>query len=137
MIVSGGTDTRDERVDIDVTDKIVLTIPAERGFRGVVTLVLGGVGSRLNLPYERMDDLQLALLAILEAASGDEVSIEIEVEDHHVSVAVGPLAPGSGRDDGLVRVVSKLVDSLEPKTREDGDGEWLTVTLGRSLPELR
>ena len=40
-----------------VTDMISLTIPTATRFRGVATLVLGGIGSRLDLPYERVDDL--------------------------------------------------------------------------------
>jgi hypothetical protein len=119
----------DERVDT-VTERIVLTIPSERRFRGVATLVLGGVGSRLNLPYERMDDLQLALLSILDAVGGNEVSIEVKAEDRHVAVSVGPLAQGSGDDEGLARVLSKLVDGVEPGRRDSG-AEWLTLTLAR------
>ncbi|HJS48799.1 MAG TPA: hypothetical protein VJ745_00630 [Gaiellaceae bacterium] len=120
----------DERVDTEVTEKIVLTMPSERRFRGVATLVIGGVGSRLNLPYERMDDLQLALLSILDAVGGDEVSIEVEAEDHRVAVSVGPLADGSRADEGLARVLSKLVDSFELERRDLG-AEWLTLTLAR------
>lgn len=120
----------DERVDARVTDKIVLTIPTERRFRGVATLVLGGVGSRLNLPYERMDDLQLALLSVLDTAVGNEVSIEVDAEDRHVAVSVGPLAEGSGDDEGLARVVSKLVDRVELDRRNSG-AEWLTLTVAR------
>ncbi|HEX2346090.1 MAG TPA: hypothetical protein VHI12_05870 [Gaiellaceae bacterium] len=123
----------DERVKTKVTEKIVLTIPSERRFRGVATLVLGGVGSRLNLPYERMDDLQLALLSILDAVGGSEVSIEVEAEDHHVAVSVGPLAQGSGDDEGLDRVLSKLVDGVELGRRDSG-AEWLTLTLARDAP---
>ena len=84
-----------------MNETIVLTIPSERRFRGVATLVLGGIGSRLNLPYERMDDLQLALLSILDASGGSEVSIEVKAEDRHVAVSVGPLVEGSGDDAGL------------------------------------
>ncbi|HEU0246979.1 MAG TPA: hypothetical protein VFR38_07815 [Gaiellaceae bacterium] len=118
-----------------MTETIVLTIPSERRFRGVATLVLGGVGSRLNLPYERMDDLQLALLSILDAAGGNEVSIEVKAEDRHVAVSVGPLAQGSGDDDGLTRVLSKLVDGVELGRRDPG-AEWLTLTLARDASTI-
>lgn len=118
--------------DAAVTDKIVLTIPADTRYRAVATLVLGGVGSRLNLPYERMDDLQLALLSILEAASEDEVSVEIAAHEDRVSMSVGPLSLGTGEDQGLVRVISKLVDEVQSTRR--GDGEWLVVGLARVLP---
>ncbi|MGH3066267.1 MAG: hypothetical protein ACRDOF_08165 [Gaiellaceae bacterium] len=119
-----------DRVDTRLTDDIVLTIPSARRFRGAATLVLGGVGSRLNLPFERMDDLQLALLSILDAAGGNEVSIEVEAGDRRVAVSVGPLAEGSGDDAGLVRVLSKLVDGVELGRRDSG-AEWVTLTLAR------
>jgi hypothetical protein len=118
--------------DATVTDRIALTIPAESRYRAVATLVLGGVGSRLNLPFERMDDLQLALLSILEAASEDEVSVEIDAAEDHVLLTVGPLALGTGDDAGLARVISKLVDDAHSTRRESG--EWLVVRLGRTLP---
>jgi hypothetical protein len=122
----------DERVETQVTEKIVLTIPSERRFRGVATLVLGGVGSRLNLPYERMDDLQLALLSALDAVDGNEASIEVEAEDRHVAVSVGPLTQGSGHDEGLAGLLSKLVDGVEHGYRESG-AEWLTLVLARDV----
>ena len=49
-----------EEADNHVKDTIVLTIPTDSAYRGVASLVLGGIGTRLDLPYERMDDLQLA-----------------------------------------------------------------------------
>lgn len=119
----------DERVDAHLTERIVLTIPTDRRFRGIATLVLGGVGSRLNLPYERMDDLQLALLSVLDAAGESEVSIEVGAEDRRVSVSVGPLVEGSVQDEGLARVLSKLVDGVEPGSRDSA--EWLTLTVTR------
>jgi len=107
-----------------------MTIPADARFRGVATLVLGGVGSRLDLPFERMDDLQLALLSILDAAGGDELSIEVAADDDGgVAVSVGPLAPGSAHDPGLELVLSRLSDGVEPSSRDGA--EWLTVRLAR------
>ena len=55
---------------VPVTDRIVLTMPTDVRLRSVATLVLGGVGSRLDLPFEKTDDLQLAVLSALEAADG-------------------------------------------------------------------
>ena len=113
-----------------VTDTIVLTVPAEEPYRGVATLVLGGIGSRLDLPFERMDDMQLALLSLLDAADGHELSMEVEVGVEEVSVSVGPLAEGSGSDEALRRVLSPLVDAVEPHRREGA--EWVTLRLARS-----
>jgi hypothetical protein len=112
-----------------VTDTISLTIPTATRFRGVATLVLGGIGSRLDLPYERVDDLQLAVLSVLEASGDDRVTVEVEAEDAGLLVSVGPLADGSAADDALTRVLEPLVDSVEPSRRDDR--VWLTLRLAR------
>lgn len=112
-----------------MSDHISLTIPTENRFRGVATLVLGGVGSRLDLPYERVDDLQLAVLSILEASEGDRVTVEVEARDEGILVSVGPLADGTGTDGALARVLDPLVDSVEPSQRDER--VWMTVRIHR------
>ncbi len=113
-----------------MSDRIVLTMPTDPRFRAVGTLVLGGVGSRLDLPYERMDDLQLALVSALEATRGGEVTLEIEADPDGLRVALGPMRDGTGTDDGLGLVLSRLVDEVEHE-RRDG-GEWLALRLSAS-----
>lgn len=110
-----------------VTDRIVLTMPADAGFRSVGTLVLGGIGSRVDVPYERMDDLQLAVVSALDAASDGEVTLEVDVSAGGLRVALGPLRDGSSHDDGLGLVLSRLVDDVEHEHR-DGK-EWICLVL--------
>jgi hypothetical protein len=110
-----------------VTDRIVLTIPAREQLRSVATLVVGGIGSRLELPYERMDDLQLALLSALDATDGGEVSLEVDAGESGLLMAIGPVRAGSSEDAGLARVLSPLVDELRFESR-DGS-EWLTLRV--------
>lgn len=113
----------------EVTDKISITVPTGDRFRSVPALVLGGIGSRLDLPYERMDDLQLAVLSLLESVDGDEATLDVAAEDGLLSVAVGPLRSGSAEDAALGRVVSLLVDSVVSGTRDGAD--WITVRVSR------
>ena len=127
MSEAGATIVRQTRPD--VVDRISLTIPAEERFRPVSTLVLGGVGTRLDLSFERMDDLQLALLSLLEAVEGEEATVEIVADDDALAVKVGPLRIGTGDDAGLERVVSRLVD--ERTTEASNGSEWMTVTVAR------
>lgn len=108
-------------------DRIVLTIPADARFRSVATLVLGGIGSRADLPFERTDDLQLAVLSALAASSGGDVTVEVETREGRLVVSVGPVRDGSGEDAGLVRVLSPLVDEVAHE-RRDG-AEWLTLVV--------
>jgi hypothetical protein len=108
-------------------DRIVLTIPSDARFRSVATLVLGGIGSRADLPFERTDDLQLAVLSALDASSGGDVTVEVHTQEGRLAVAVGPVRDGSGEDAGLVRVLSRLVDEVAHE-RRDG-AEWLTLVV--------
>src|SRR4029078_12440520 len=55
-----------------VTDVVSISVPAAPGWTGVVELVLAGLGARLDLPYDRIDELQLATTAVLEDAVGAE-----------------------------------------------------------------
>ena len=128
MSEAGATAVRHTRAD--VADRILLTIPADERFRPVSTLVLGGVGTRLDLPFERVDDLQLALLSMLEAVDGDEATVEIVADDQALAVKVGPLRAGTAGDAGLDRVISRLVDESAVEA-QDGS-EWMTVRLARS-----
>jgi hypothetical protein len=110
-----------------VTDRIVLTMPSDSGLRGIATLVLGGIGSRHDLPYERMDDLQLALVSALDAAPKGQVSIEVDAGPEGLRVALGPLRDGSRDDEGLALVLSRLVDSVENERRDGTD--WVSLVL--------
>lgn len=118
-----------QRPKAHVTDTILLTFPSKAAFRGVPSLVLGGVGSRLDLSFERMDDLQLAVLSMLDASAGEDASVEIVAEDARLGVSVGPLDAGAGDDKGLELVLRRLTDGVEPQNR-DGD-VWLKVFVVR------
>ena len=120
----------DESVEAHVDDTIVLTIPTSPSFRGVASLVLGGVGTRLDLPFERVDDLQLAVLSMLDASTGDEASVEIRADGGGVAVSVGPLRTGVEDDDGLALVLTRLTDGMDASTRDEAS--WLTVYMGRA-----
>jgi hypothetical protein len=115
---------------VGVSDRIVLTMPTDVRLRSVATLVLGGLGSRLELPFERTDDLQLAVLSTLEATDGSDVTLEVDADEAGLRLAVGPVRAGSGEDDALMRVVSRLVDEVGHE-RRDGD-EWLILRLART-----
>jgi hypothetical protein len=108
-------------------DRVVLTIPADARFRSVATLVVGGIGSRADLPYERADDLQLAVLSALDAGASDEMTVEIDTSEGRLEIAVGPVREGSGNDAGLARVLSRLVDGVATQHRDGA--EWLTLVV--------
>ena len=49
----------------------MLTVPAGLRGAGVIALVLGGLGSRLDLPVDRIDELALAAATVAPAVDGD------------------------------------------------------------------
>ena len=110
-----------------MTDEIILTIPRSREFLSVAHLVLGGIGVRLNLTVETLEDLQLAVDAILErdGAPGD-VTISVRLREAELVAEVGPLRDGvrrelaSERDDevGLGRILDTLVDGFDAEERD-------------------
>jgi hypothetical protein len=118
--------------EVDVSDRIVLTMPTEMRFRSVATLVLGGIGSRLDFPYERTDDLQLAVLSALDASDDETVTLEVDADERGLRLALGPVRDGSSEDDGLIRVLSRLVDDVAHESRDGG--EWLTLGITRRAP---
>jgi len=115
---------------VAVSDRIVLTVPAGARFRSVATLVIGGIGGRANLPYERMDDLQLAVLSILDSTDGSAVTLEVDSDDDGLAVAVGPVRYGSSHDDGLRLVLSRLVAGVAHEHRDGA--EWITFGIANA-----
>ena len=129
------TNTMDAQSTQEATtaDRVVLTLPGNPSLRGVASLVLGGIGSRIDLPYEKVDELQLAVLSVLGACDPAIVTIEIEIEQEAVLVALGPLPDDTVAAPGVRVVLDRLVDGVEPSRRETdaGSAEWVTLRLAR------
>jgi hypothetical protein len=115
-----------------MTDEIVLTLPREPNFHRVAHLVLGGLAVRLDLTVESLEDLQLALDAILdrtEARAGD-VTVRMRVGNGELETLVGPLTQRlldeierePDDDLGIRRVLESTVDDIHV------DGEWVRLT---------
>jgi hypothetical protein len=120
-----------------VTDEITLTIPRDRALYSVAHLVLGGLGTRLNLTIEHLEDLQLAVDAVLERVRAVEhVTITVGVSEGAIETAIGPLRDGvraeleasedEDEDIGLRRILDALVDEVE-LTQTDGE-DWVKLT---------
>jgi hypothetical protein len=99
---------------------------------------VGGLAARHNLSYEALEDLQLALVTILEGdaySTADEIRVELEVTDEAIAMAIGPLNGDAVRADlenssratsgsGAFSVPSSRTPGVE--AREDGD--WLCLS---------
>lgn len=99
--------------------------------------MLGGLGSRLDLPYAQVDDLQLAVDSVLaqgDPAADGEVTVEIEVGEGRLTIRIGPLVDGGASNDGLKRVLAPLVASAWPLDR-DGR-EWMQLEIERASVDV-
>jgi len=116
-------------------DEITLRLPRERPFYGVAHLVVGGLAVRLDLSFEQLEDLQVALGELLEQHETEqEITVTVRVEDETIHALIGPfdgsleqeLARDSGEAVGLRRVLETVVDSIEV-TNRDG-APWVELT---------
>jgi len=84
-----------------VADEITLTIPRDRDFHRVAHLVLGGLAVRLDLTIENLEDLELALDAILDRSEDSgEITVQMSLREGALETSVGPLT-------------AKLLDEIE------------------------
>jgi hypothetical protein len=121
-------------------DRIQLTIPAEEDFRPVARLVVGGLGVRLDLTLDDLDDLQVALDTLLGCRDDDgDIVVTVNAGDGAVRAAVGPF-PAEALDSldhgdspfGLRRVLETVCDSFEIDERDGGS--WVELTKRTTSP---
>jgi hypothetical protein len=115
-------------------DEISLTLPADEAFHRVAHLVLGGLAARLDLTFENLEDLELALDALLERCNdGGNVTLRVRVLDGELQTVVGPftsvraeLEEGVDESLNLRRILGTVCDSVEIADRDGG--QWVELT---------
>lgn len=118
-----------------MTDEITLTLPRERPYFRIAHLVLGGLAVRLDLTFEHLEDMQLALAGVLERreSGGEAVVVSVRVDGDTLRTRVGPFDPErltaeltpraeAGEEIGLRRLLDTVVDSAEV------DGRFIELT---------
>lgn len=110
-------------------DRVTLSVPADPAFHGALRLVVGGIGSRSNLSYEQVNELQLAVEALVahRSVAGEAVHVEAGIDGSVVTVVVGPFEPDE--DTAGRRVVDRLVRRVGVVHRDDG-GDWIELETG-------
>ena len=109
---------------------VTLVLPRERDFHPVAQLVLAGLAARLELTYEGLDDLQLALAGLLEREEADDdVVVRLAVDEGSLALEIGPFEPDGlrlelERDElgvvGLRRLLETVADSVALSEDESG-----------------
>ena len=120
-----------------MSDEITLTIPRDAEFHRVAHLVLGGLAVRLDLTIENLEDLQLALDAILART-------DRRGRDHRSHAPRRRPARDGDRParlavlDEIERDGNELWPSTRPRDRlDDGRGRGRDARLGRLTKERR
>jgi hypothetical protein len=109
-------------------DRTAVEFPSRPGFRSVGRLVLGGVAARFELPIDRVDDLLLAVESLLmQETVGETVRLEAQATPSGLVVRLGTFSPGRLEDPALLRVLTRLVDTVEE--RVDGDAASIDLAV--------
>src|SRR3954464_6133584 len=91
-------------------DRIALETPIERGWEPVFRLVLGGVADRLDLGFEDLDDIQLAVERLL-AAGRAQGSVQLSLE-------TPPAGPRTRSGPLQERAIAEALQGPEPRPGE-------------------
>jgi hypothetical protein len=114
-------------------DRITLTMPGERDFFRVAHLVVGGLAVRLDLTFENLEDLQIALATVLGESAG-EVTVSVRVQPDQIEASIGPFGSGDHELDldreveegvPLRRVLETVCDSIGVVDGEGG--RWVVL----------
>ncbi|MCW2973281.1 MAG: hypothetical protein JWN72_1554 [Thermoleophilia bacterium] len=126
-----------------MSDSVLLSFPRDSRYYAVARLVVGGIAAPLQMSYDALDDLQLAISSLLDhedlalGVADEEVQLRLTVDDRQLSAAIGSFASGSldrafersaqqGGEMGLRRLLDTIVDEVAVDTADGG--EWVTLT---------
>ena len=117
-------------------DEITLTLPHEREFHRVAHLVLGGLAVRLELTIETLEDLQLALAAILDRTNDEgEVTVAMSLENGALETSVGPVDLSdelAGDEDDQTLSLRRILWTVVDDVQVEGDHVRLVKRVGRN-----
>ena len=118
-----------------MSDEITVTVPRDRDFYRVAHLVVGGLALRLDLTFESLEDIQLALQGVLDRPDGEgDVTVIVRMDGDSLRASVGPFHGDSLRRElaehpeglSLGRLLNTVVDGVELGQRDGGD--WIELT---------
>jgi serine/threonine-protein kinase RsbW len=123
-----------------VSEDVTVTVPAAPEFVRVVRAVVASIGAAMDLTYDRIEDLRLAVDEACDQLleiPGDDAMLTVRVTPTGTGVRVfactdAPASPAtwppSGFEDGLAwRVLSGLTDDVAFELSEEGASVRLAV----------
>lgn len=123
-----------------MSDEIRLVIPAEEEFRPIAHLVTGGLALRHDLTYDDLEDLQVAVEALIGLRDDEnELVIVLAAGEDVLRAEIGPFAAAALQEDpegdsrlDLHRVLDTVTDTHEVDVRDDG--AWVQITKRLTAP---
>jgi len=121
-------------VSVEALGRVQLSVPRDPAFRTALRLLVGGLGSRSALSYDQVDELQLAVDAVLahRTVAGDSLLVKADVDGEGLSLTLGRFLPED--DPGGLRVLERLVGRVRVVRAEEGD-EWIELQVGHPAKE--
>lgn len=121
-----------------MAERIRLEVPATLNALSTVRMVLGGLGLRLDLSLDELEDVYLATGELLRTALGDDalerLYVELEVDDGVLRFVAGTFTSPRLRAEVTVHEetcldLCMLLESTVDEVRLEGSGEEYSVVL--------
>ena len=115
-------------------DTIILQLPHGHDLLAVALLVVAGLGVRLNLTIESLEDLELAVESLLgRVPGGEETTLEVRIGEGKLTASVSPVDGARVRAEldeessgvGLRRLLQTVADRVEVVDRDGAS--WLQI----------
>jgi hypothetical protein len=109
---------------------VELELPSVPSFNAVARLVVGGLASRLDFRVEEIEDLQLAVEALLCRCSAEgSLRVTLNESERGLRAELGPFAPDPAERARVVGMLRTLVE--DAVVQDSSEGEWIVVSAAR------
>ena len=117
------------------TEAVEVELPAGKSFNAVGRLVAGGLASRLDFAVPEIEDLQLAVEALLcRPAAEETLTVTMVPSDGGLEARFGPYARGE-ETASVERMLEHLVG--EAVVQDSGEAEWILIGVPRQRATAR
>lgn len=125
-----------------MTSAITATVPARPDYVRVLRLVVGGVAARLNLPYDQIDDLRMAvdeacahLLSLGSFAQSLTLRMVPLTEGIEVVVAIDSMPESWPPADGEETLAWRVLRAIVDEARYDQENGAAAIRFAKRVGE--